>query len=590
MCALWKHELGEAEPKEDTRYDLFVKRSEAKQNEKVVNSTAAKRAIHPKQSWGPHIMEPERTQTGLKAVTVEVDRGMQLLKKIDPSHTAAIDRFRGDLIVLYLNASSEGGRSVAASGRTELLIDSILELTHNLKQNNLNPFIFRQRLKEAFEALQGSSQNCRGPKFCTICNLCKGGTLCGENTPVIQFELSGMIDLTTGEPSQRGMGSLAIKILYAAALSYNLGGRFGGVAVNGNGNDVLRQEAHNADRSIGLDFLFGRASHAVRQRGSQFSKVIDVANLYKGLGMSLKPAGLMNKKFHNLTKATNEVFAFWSSFKALRQVVHHPPPEMQMAWLPSPIWYMDFGTSSLGRGSGKVRIPYFATNAVFNDDFLRAIRRGNECSRKAMLASNGCFKKRTKSSPRIIRIVAHIRRGDIVHVHESRAKHKYAGRVAGDAYYQNVFDTVRRAINLRHPNADVEMYGFTSCADDNVTKCNGMKSELQTLYGNDNISLKVDWEGSPNASKDLLVAWAHMMSADVLVMSMSKMSYIGAIYNDKCILQMERDLYPPLKRWLSMNTAHFEGEAFLNHGSDETQRVAMYLDKCLPAIASSEFS
>jgi len=55
-------------------------------------------------------------------------------------------------------------------------------------------------------------------------------------------------------------------------------------------------------------------------------------------------------------------------------------------------------------------------------------------------------------------------------------------------------------------------------------------------YKKRNITLHVDNEREDDATRDVLVAWAHFIRADIFIMGLSSFSHVPAILNPNCVV------------------------------------------------------
>jgi hypothetical protein len=162
----------------------------------------------------------------------------------------------------------------------------------------------------------------------------------------------------------------------------------------------------------------------------------------------------------------------------------------------------------------------------FNPQFLAVMRNLTICSIKRELFQRSLY---YKHGAKKLRVVAHIRRGDVHADAESRW--------TPDVYFVGVL----KAIRDLYPHA--ELHVFSSKIDplhnDTVWK----------PYWDSGIHVHVTDEYLPTNTEQTITALAHLMSADVFMMSKSSFSALPALYNPNCVL------YTPfyhghMKKWI----------------------------------------
>eukprot|EP00930_Biecheleria_cincta_P044400 TRINITY_DN30518_c0_g1_i2.p1 TRINITY_DN30518_c0_g1~~TRINITY_DN30518_c0_g1_i2.p1 ORF type:complete len:106 (+),score=14.41 TRINITY_DN30518_c0_g1_i2:69-386(+) len=78
-----------------------------------------------------------------------------------------------------------------------------------------------------------------------------------------------------------------------------------------------------------------------------------------------------------------------------------------------------------------------------------------------------------------------------------------------------------------------------------------LKEELASFDGfrNRNVTLHLDDEYKPGGG-DALWAAVQFAAADVLVIAKSAMSYVSALYNEKCVVYVQQWERPKLAAWV----------------------------------------
>ena len=165
-------------------------------------------------------------------------------------------------------------------------------------------------------------------------------------------------------------------------------------------------------------------------------------------------------------------------------------------------------------------------DAYFTDNFLAIMRNLTICSVKRELVERSLFHKHGAKK---LRVVAHVRRGDVHATVEERW--------TPDAFFLGVLKEIRDI----YPHAELHVFSskFAQSDDDSVWK----------EYWDSGIQVHVTEEFNITNTEQTINAMAHLMSADVFMMSKSTFSSVPALYNPNCVL------YTPfyhghLKNWI----------------------------------------
>lgn len=164
----------------------------------------------------------------------------------------------------------------------------------------------------------------------------------------------------------------------------------------------------------------------------------------------------------------------------------------------------------------------------FTSDFLAIMRNLTICSVKRELSERSLFHKHGSKK---LRVVAHVRRGDVLDNHENR--------YTPDVFFIGVLKTIRDI----YPHA--ELHVFTSRSDSRESDM------IWKEYWDSGIHVHLTEEYLSTNTEKTITALAHFMSADVFMMSKSTFSSVPAFYNPNCVL------YTPfyhgrLKNWITL--------------------------------------
>jgi hypothetical protein len=149
----------------------------------------------------------------------------------------------------------------------------------------------------------------------------------------------------------------------------------------------------------------------------------------------------------------------------------------------------------------------------FNPAFLAVMRNLTICSVKRELFERSLFHKHGAKK---LRVVAHIRRGDI------HAEDK--SRWTPDAFFIGVLTAIRDL----YPRAELHVFSSVSDPLHNVT--------VWKPYWDTGVHVHITDEYLPTNTEQTVTALAHLMSADVFIMSKSSFSAMAAFYNPNCVL------------------------------------------------------
>ena len=149
----------------------------------------------------------------------------------------------------------------------------------------------------------------------------------------------------------------------------------------------------------------------------------------------------------------------------------------------------------------------------FTDNFLAIMRNLSICSVKREMAERSLFNRHGSKK---LRVVAHVRRGDVHAVTEERW--------TPDAFFIGVFKEIRDI----YPHADLHVFSSKSAQseDDLVWK----------EYTDSGIHVHITDEFNTTNTEQTITVMAHLMAADVFMMSKSSFSSLPALYNPNCVL------------------------------------------------------
>ena len=155
--------------------------------------------------------------------------------------------------------------------------------------------------------------------------------------------------------------------------------------------------------------------------------------------------------------------------------------------------------------------------------------------------------------------MAHLRRGDLASEHIKW--HVKTARLTSDEWYLNVLAALAQALAVVAPDAQVEFHALTSCTG---AYCDVARTTTMHKFGAHNVHLHVDDEGAADesATQDVVRSWAHLIKADILLLSKSSFSYVPALFNQGCVLY-EPFWHPSFPSWVTLGE-NFTGEECLD--------------------------
>jgi hypothetical protein len=181
--------------------------------------------------------------------------------------------------------------------------------------------------------------------------------------------------------------------------------------------------------------------------------------------------------------------------------------------------------------------------------------------------------KPTTAEARVIRIAAHLRRGD---VETNRIKGKK--RITEDDAYIELFSALKAAISRVLPGAEVDAHAFTSCSHSlSNSACDKYSDSITRVYRSYGITVHVDYENSAAATEEAIRTWAHFISADVFVVAKSSFSYTPAMFNAGCVIY-EPHWSKPLPDWLTVNMTWAASKA---NAAELRRHLEQHLSRCL---------
>jgi hypothetical protein len=198
--------------------------------------------------------------------------------------------------------------------------------------------------------------------------------------------------------------------------------------------------------------------------------------------------------------------------------------------------------------------PEYSHDILFPDKFLSELHRGAKCNVAHALAKKSYYINYGSTDKRIIRVCAHVRHGDLEDKHLKPTM--TMPRITWDIAWFILFDSISHAVKRILPEAVLDMHAFTSCSGTfNDSYCAEYAASLGARYRAHNVSLHMDLESNvANATSDALVAWAHFISADVLVTSKSSFSMTPAFFNRRCVVY-QAHWSAPLPHWISVGVS-----------------------------------
>ena len=163
-----------------------------------------------------------------------------------------------------------------------------------------------------------------------------------------------------------------------------------------------------------------------------------------------------------------------------------------------------------------------------NSDFRELARSVSTCSVRKELDANSVYKGKKWEA---LRVVAHVRRGDII---------SHADRYIPDNYFIGVLKAIRDI----YPLAELHVFSH----NDKLTNDN---SAVWNQYLENGIGVHIANENHQSNTADTITAIAHFMTADVFMMSKSSFSSVPAYYNPNCVLYTPF-WHDPLSHWISL--------------------------------------
>ena len=167
-----------------------------------------------------------------------------------------------------------------------------------------------------------------------------------------------------------------------------------------------------------------------------------------------------------------------------------------------------------------------------NANFLELLRNVSSCSVMKELAKRSVFKGNER---RDLRVVAHVRRGDV---------QSNSDRYMSDEYFIKVLTAIRDI----YPRARLHVFSH----NDNLTNEN---TAIWNQYLKQNITVHVANEYLETNTAQTITAMAHFMTADVFMMSKSSFSAVPAFYNPNCVLYTPF-WHDPLNNWIILPANH----------------------------------
>ena len=160
--------------------------------------------------------------------------------------------------------------------------------------------------------------------------------------------------------------------------------------------------------------------------------------------------------------------------------------------------------------------------------FLAILRNITICNIERELEEKSLYHKHGAKK---LRVVAHIRRGDI--------RKEQEDRWTTDEFFIGVMKAIRDI----YPHAELHVFSSAGNALSNSS------SPVWKPYKDSGMHVHITDESLPTNTEKTITALAHFMSADVFLMSKSTFSSVSAFYNPNCIL------YTPfyhghLKNWI----------------------------------------
>ena len=270
-----------------------------------------------------------------------------------------------------------------------------------------------------------------------------------------------------------GVGATIQQIVYAAAYALKRGWNFGGI--------TEPNDSHGVMKDLIMEYLFGNyenvlTKYKLRDVKAPHVKISDIKAL-----QTLKPDDTMVIDYQN----------------------------------------GKFDLDSLGH-----------LDDYLTPRYLQILRCSAYCHITSTMRKHSHFSSNTST----LKVVAHIRRGDVLLNDTSR--------ITTDDIYFRLF----RAIHHIAPHA--ELHAFTS-----TLQMSSIYIDMIARYAAHNITLHVDSEESSTFQNDfdgtnaIKVAWAHFITADILLTSKSSFSTVPALFNSNCVLY-QKFWHLPLSQWI----------------------------------------
>eukprot|EP00617_Octactis_speculum_P011134 CAMPEP_0185793964 /NCGR_PEP_ID=MMETSP1174-20130828/159760_1 /TAXON_ID=35687 /ORGANISM="Dictyocha speculum, Strain CCMP1381" /LENGTH=570 /DNA_ID=CAMNT_0028489157 /DNA_START=96 /DNA_END=1808 /DNA_ORIENTATION=+ len=152
-----------------------------------------------------------------------------------------------------------------------------------------------------------------------------------------------------------------------------------------------------------------------------------------------------------------------------------------------------------------------------------------------------------RSKPYIIKVARHVREGDGGHP-DPDVKATGEGKLL-DKYTYELLNGLEAAVFLLYgTQVRVDMHVFTSCA--RVNQCVRLRKQT-AFFKNHHIHLHVHEEMAEGKkpTKDLKFSLAHFITADVLILARSTLSYVAGIFNPNCVVHEPTERFGSLKDW-----------------------------------------
>jgi hypothetical protein len=173
-------------------------------------------------------------------------------------------------------------------------------------------------------------------------------------------------------------------------------------------------------------------------------------------------------------------------------------------------------------------------NIHMSPDFLSHLRRGAACG---ILKALSTVKREAIDiePPSTIRVVAHIRMGDVA------LNSKFNYKVISQELYPVIFEAIRSVC------PQCKFYAFTSVQHAHQRRASQyFFHTLEKL----NVTVFADTEYGINATDEALNTIAHFSTADVLITAKSEFSVVSAYMNPNCVIYTQYQANFPLNDWI----------------------------------------